>query len=75
MQRTVDFPHLKKCQGQPKTPQSVSVCVKERHRTPYSWRVADSHDGRQNKAVLWIPIKYRVQAMNMSLRFAPFVKF
>jgi len=30
-QRTVDFPLLKQCQGQPKTPQSVSVCVKECH--------------------------------------------
>jgi len=67
-QRTVDFPQLKQCQGQPKTPQSVSVRVKERHRTPYSWRDADSHDGRQNEAVLWIPIKYRVQTMNVSLR-------
>jgi len=72
-QRTVDFPQLKQCQGLPKTPQSVSVRVKERHRTPYSWRDADSHDGRQNEAVLWIPIKYRVQTMNVSLRPSSFL--
>jgi len=61
------FPNSNNCQGQPKTPQSVSVRVKERHRTPYSWSDADSHDVGQNKAVLWIPVKYRVQVMNVSL--------
>jgi len=65
-QKTVEFPHRKQCQGQTKPPQSVSVRVKERHRTPYSWRDADTHNGGQNEAVLWIPVKYRVHAMNVS---------
>jgi len=44
------------------------MCKRTPRRTPCGWRDADSHDRRQNKAVLWIPVKYRVQTMNMSLR-------
>jgi hypothetical protein len=39
------FTNANNCQGQPKTPQSVSVRVTERHgELLYSWRDVVSHD-------------------------------